>query len=54
MSRGKKIFIIAVMFYRELAKILTKAGFVKGRDFIDGSDFFKISNYVSLEMVKSM
>ena len=53
-SRGKKIFIIAVMFYRELAKILTKAGFVEGRDFIDGSEFFDIANYVSIEMVKSM
>ena len=53
-SRGKKIFIIAVMFYRELAKILTKAGFVEGRDFVDGSDFFEIANYVSIEIVKSM
>ena len=51
---GKKIFFIAVAFYGELSKILTKAGFVEGADFIDGMALLPNSNDASRAILKSL
>lgn len=51
---GKKVFFIAVAFYKELSKILTKAGFVEDVDFVDGMELLPNSNNVSREILKSL
>ena len=51
---GKKVFFIAVAFYNELSKILTKAGFVEGVDFIDGMELLPNSNNASRAILKSL
>ena len=51
---GKKVFFIAVAFYGELSKILTKAGFVEGVDFIDGMELLPNQNNVSREILNSL
>jgi len=51
---GKKIFFIAVAFYKELSKILTKAGFVEGVDFVDGMELLPNPNNVSREILKTL
>ena len=51
---GKKVFFIAVAFYGELSKILKKAGFVEGVDFIDGMEFLPNPNNVSREILKAL
>lgn len=53
-SRGKKVFIIIVPYYRELANILTNAGFVEGLDFMSGLDFLNIANHLSAELIKNL
>lgn len=51
---GKKIFFIAVAFYGELSKILKKAGFVEGVDFIDGMELLPNPNNVSREILNAL
>lgn len=53
-SRGKKVFFITVPYYREIVKILHKAGFVEGRDFINGFDFLNIANQMSNALIKNL
>ena len=51
---GKKVFFIAVAFYDKLSKILTKAGFVEGVDFIDGMELLPNPNNVSRELLNGI
>ena len=51
---GTKVFFIAVAFYEELSKLLTKAGFVEGVEFVDGMKFLPNQNNVSREILKSL
>ena len=43
-SQGKKVFFIVFLNFQDVANILNQAGFVLGRDFVNGLDFLSTAH----------